>query len=212
MALRDKMQLWMMHDSNSDSTYARRETIEVSDGFLEAEGDSYLEHPQIETDKALSAAIPGLEGFRESIVKSYAYEWLLNDLQRHCFRTSPDPNVMVELGDAIIHSLPPPSQLGKRKSALPFKMTYTMEWELVRFLEDQEYIETNSQALPMVITLTGYESAVQALTCSQYLHRTWPSSGGNVLRLLQSLLGLETNGRAKGKIPQEASLRYISVY
>ncbi|KAK4916902.1 hypothetical protein LTR66_016983, partial [Elasticomyces elasticus] len=83
MALGNKMELRMKHGSKSDNLYARRDIIEDSDEFSEAGSDSNPAHLQIETDEALGAAMPGLQKFRECIVKSYAYEWLLNDLQRH---------------------------------------------------------------------------------------------------------------------------------
>ncbi|KAJ5335387.1 hypothetical protein N7452_007790 [Penicillium brevicompactum] len=149
MALEDKMELWMKHDSDSDITDAWREIFEASDTLPETSGGSYPEHSQSEADEALSAAMPGLQKYRECIVKSAAYEWLLNDLQRHCFLASSGPDVMAEIGKAITHGLPTPSRFSRRESALPFIMTYAMEWDLVHFLKDQEYIETNSQALPM---------------------------------------------------------------
>lgn len=212
MALGNKMELRMKHGSKSDNLYARRDIIEDSDEFSEAGSDSNPAHLQIQTDEALGAAMPGLQKFRECIVKSYAYEWLLNDLQRHCFLASSGPNLMAEVSDAILLNLSMESHSSKRESAIPFKMTYAMEWNLVQFLEDQEYIETNSQALSMVITLTGSRKAAQALTCSQYLHQTWPFSGGKVLNLLQSLLGPEKNGRAKGEMARKTTHMCISTH
>jgi hypothetical protein len=78
-------------------------------------------------------------------------------------------------------------------------MIYTLDWDLLSFLEDQEYSESNAEALPLVITLTGSREAAQALTCAQYLHQTWPSSAGKMLQLLQALLRIRPGETAAGK-------------
>ncbi|PLB47714.1 hypothetical protein P170DRAFT_385589 [Aspergillus steynii IBT 23096] len=201
MALEDKMELWNKHDDDE----AWSEPIEESNIFPDS-GDESPKHPEIETDETLNAAMPGLQKYRECIIGNPAYEWLLSDLQRHSLLAPSSPDVMTEIGSAITQSLLSRPHFSRRESALPYKMTYTMNWDLKTFLEDQEYNEEHFKALPLAITLTGSREAAQALTCSQYLHQTWPSSAGEVLKLLQALLKFEAKNRETCTLPDGTRL------
>lgn len=207
MALDEKMKLWSKHDADSvdDETWSK--PIQESDPFPDTAGecspgsaDIVDLHPAIEIGGALNAVMPELAEYRECIVGHPAYDWLLSDLQRHCLHTPSTQEVMAEIGRTILQGLPSQPRFSRRDSALSYKMTYTVDWDLISFLEDQEYNEESFKALPLVITLTGSREAAQALTCSQYLHQTWPSSAGGVLNLLQTLLESGPRGKATGML------------
>ena len=95
---------------------------------------------------------------------------------------------MADIGSVILHGRPSQLRFSRRESVPAYKMTFTLDWDLTSFLEEQEYGMDNAEARPLVITLTGCREAAQALTCSQYLHQAWSQPAEGMLKLLQSLL------------------------
>lgn len=204
MPLNEKMQLWLRHLAES--------------GFEDNEAGSAelptLSLPIIEKGEESSPqaypVMPGLQKYRECVLENPAYDWLLGDIQRHCLLEPLNPNIMADISSAILRKLPSQLCFSRLDPVPSYKMTYTLDWDLVSFLEDQEYCEGNAKSLPLVITLTGSHEAAQALTCSQYLHQTWPFSGGNMLKLLQGLLKTRTGGKATGKLSYHPQRRHLS--
>ncbi|KAJ5157090.1 uncharacterized protein N7482_008190 [Penicillium canariense] len=195
------MQLWLQHneDSEGDDTLAPI----FGDDEADLAGLFTMPPPEINTDEDVDPVMPGLQKYRECILGNPAYDWLLGDIQRHCLLIPSRPDVMAEIRRTILQGLPSQLRFSRRELVPSYKMTYTVEWDLVSFLQDQEYSEENSKALPLVITLTGSREAAQALTCSQYLHQTWPSSAGVILELLQTLLDYENRIGALGELPDD---------
>ncbi|KAJ5675532.1 hypothetical protein N7462_008429 [Penicillium macrosclerotiorum] len=205
MALDEKMKLWSDHDADSVDDEECSKPIQESDIFPDAEGecspipaDIVDLHPEIKIGETFKVVMPELHEYREYIVRHPAYDWLLSDLQRHCLHNSSTQEVRAEINRTILHGLPSQTRFSRRDSELPYKMTYTVDWDLISFLEDQDYNEESFKALPLVITITGSRKAAQALTCSQYLHQIWPSSAGEVLKLLQTLLESGPRNKARG--------------
>ncbi|KAF3398983.1 hypothetical protein DPV78_006688 [Talaromyces pinophilus] len=159
-----------------------------------------------ETDEALGPVMPELKKYRECIFGNPAYEWLLRDLQKHCDLVPSSPDLSSEIRKAILQALPLQTIFTRQEPSKSYKMTYNMDWDLVSFLNEQEYSEESYQALPLVITVTGSREAAQALTCSQYLHQTWPSSAAGILGLLQTLLFSEEKNKATGDLPDGTKL------
>jgi hypothetical protein len=192
MPLDDIMELWSKHTSDLGLDEPWNKPDEDS-RFSDSEDENFpgpagINDLPVEKDEAFDVVMPELKTYRDCIVGSPAYEWLLSDLQKQCLITPSNPNLMSEVSKAIMRALPAQPHFRRREPVLPYKMTYTVDWDLVSFLEDQEYSIGNSQALPLVVTVTGSREAAQALTCTQYLHQTWPSSGESVLKLFQTLL------------------------
>lgn len=151
-------------------------------------------------NEALGPVMPEMKTYRECIFGNPAYEWLLKDLQKHCDLVPSSPDLSSEIRKAILQALPSQTTLTRQEPSNSYKMTYNMDWDLVSFLKEQEYSEESYQALPLVITVTGSREAAQALTCSQYLHQTWPSSAAGILGLLQTLLFPDEKNKATGML------------
>jgi hypothetical protein len=202
MPLYEKMKLWMSHDGDSTGDFP------LPPGFEGGEAGPAdlltLLLPMIEigeeSNPDVYPVMPGLQKYRECVLETPAYEWLLGDIQRHCLLEPSSPDIMAEVGSAILQGLPSQLRFSRRESVPSYKMTYILDWDLVSFLEDQEYKEDNAEALPLAITLTGSREAAQALTCSQYLHQTWPASAGEMLNLLQALLKIGLEEKATGTL------------
>jgi hypothetical protein len=159
-----------------------------------------------------TSPMPKLQIYREYIVGNQAYDWLLSDLRSHCLLTPSRPNLKAEIRASITSRLHSQLSFRRRETFMPCKLTYTMDWDIITFLEFQEYNEENSKALPSIITITGTRDAAQALTCSQYLHQTWPLSAREVLSLLQALLESDTTDKSTGMLPHADFGRHIELY
>ncbi|KAJ5100555.1 hypothetical protein N7456_006607 [Penicillium angulare] len=197
MPLHDIMEQWSKYEVEGMDNGTWIEPDESLDGRDEyssgdVEGFNMGPAEEIDADEALSTTMPALEKYREFIVENPAYDWFLNDIRKHC-----------HLAPSIPDALPSQTSFSRREPIDLYKMTYSMDWDLVSFLNEQQYNEEAHRALPLVITLTGSREAAQAFTCSQYLHQTWPSSAGELLKLLQSVL---QKGKAAGDLPDGTKL------
>jgi hypothetical protein len=192
MPLDEKLQLWLRHEADfaSDDEADPFEPLELLLPLIEI-GE--------ESNPDADPVMPELQKYRECVLETPAYEWLIGDIQRRCLLEPSNPDIMANIASAILQALPSQLCLSRRESVPSYRITYTLDWDLLSFLEDQEYSEGNAEALPLVITLTGSREAAQALTCAQYLHQTWPSSAGKMLQLLQALLRIRPGETAAGK-------------
>jgi hypothetical protein len=66
-------------------------------------------------------------------------------------------------------------------------MTYTVEWDPLAFVQEQDYGETPGIAIQDAIVLIGANTRTQAMTCIEYLQQTWPSIGVTI-ELIQNVL------------------------
>ncbi|KAJ5363917.1 uncharacterized protein N7496_009630 [Penicillium cataractarum] len=207
MPLNEKMNLWLSHDAGAAE--------ELLSGFEDGEAGPAdllaLLLPIVEMGEEPNSdahhVMPGLQKYRECVLEDPAYDWLIGDIQRLCLLEPSSPDTMAEIGSAILQGvLPPQLRFSRRESVPSYKMTYSLDWDLVSFLEDQEYNKDNAEALPLVITLTGSRGAAQALTCAEYLRQTWPSSADEMVKLLQGLLNSEPKSKASGTLPDGTRL------
>ncbi|KAI1501361.1 hypothetical protein F5X99DRAFT_418586 [Biscogniauxia marginata] len=67
-------------------------------------------------------------------------------------------------------------------------VTYTVDWDIMAFLHEQDYTTLDFEAVVEAITLTGTLTEAQALSCRQYIKKVWPLSGLQTLHFVQQLL------------------------
>lgn len=199
MPLNDKMDLWLRHDAGSTSLVVDDDEfhLPLSDMDEEFDCDAY-------------PVMPGLQKYRECVLENPAYDWLLGDIRKLCLLAPCDPNIIADISSSILRIFPSHIRFSRQESLPVYHMTYTVDWDLLSFLEDQEYSESNAEALPLVITLTGSRETAQALTCSGYLHQTWPSSAGNMLNLLQALLRSKLGEKVAGRFSHHSQRKHRS--
>ncbi|KAJ5263401.1 hypothetical protein N7478_011006 [Penicillium angulare] len=193
MPLHDIMEQWSKYEveeTNDDAWGQPNENLDEGDDDPSDDAESFNMNPieETDTDETLSTTMPALVKYREFIVGNPAYDWFLKDIHKHSHLVPSSPDISAEIRKTILQALPSQTTFSRREPVNLYKMTYSMDWDLISFLKEQEYNEENYRALPLVITLTGSREAAQALTCSQYLHQTWPSSAGEVLKTLQTVL------------------------
>jgi hypothetical protein len=154
-----------------------------------------------DADEDEEADMPELLAYRDFISEVPAYKWLLANVHREILLASAEPNLMDAVRRKILHFLPSSHKVSRKTSVEAYKVVYEIEWDLLAFVKEQEYIEEPDEAVEKVITLTGSANDAQALTCAQYLYQTWPSAGEHIIRLLKNVARSETGHRHACKSP-----------
>lgn len=200
MSLGELMHLWYTHDQDPLDEGLQDQHIESD--WEESESVNAPSTPIPEGsggyDKEEDIDLPELKKYRDSIIDDVAYKWLLADLGKHCLLIPSNPDVMTDIREKILHSLPTTQRFSRREPPASYKMTYSVEWDPMSFLKDQGYKGEPSEAIATVITLIGSTNTAQALTSSQYLQQTWPSSGPMVLQVIEHAIGLQHGKDATG--------------
>lgn len=119
----------------------------------------------------------------KTIVSDTAFKWFLENTQATASLTR-GSSVFERISRQVHDILGPLKATGFR----PIDARVKMNWELVKFLEAQEYKTRLDQALERAITITGSPQNAQALTTTEYMRQTWPSSGFETISMVKSAL------------------------
>lgn len=125
--------------------------------------------------------------YRDYILKSPAYRWLIGSLRRESILKRATPvDVMSRIGADILAALPAPRSVSRGVSSQRYKATLELRWDALLFLEEQSYTEPAETALRRAITITGSADDAQAATTRDYLVQTWPN-GGTIMQLIEDV-------------------------
>lgn len=97
------------------------------------------------------------------------------------------PCIRTQIRQAIIGKLRPKKILSRRDPG-EVRIDFSLNWDLGRFYEEQEYQVPLEQVLEQAVTLTGYGNDVQITTCPEYMSQVWPETGPALVRYLQVAL------------------------
>lgn len=130
---------------------------------------------------------PRYEEVRQFLLDGPAYKWLLENARSSAFLTERKGTIQDTIAGKINATL---SSMWTPKSRRPqiFRAEFYMDWDLPSFLRRQEYGITLEAAIERAITITGSSCNAQALSCLEYMRQTWPSSGPEIVRVLQKAL------------------------
>lgn len=129
-----------------------------------------------------------LRAYREFILKSESYEWLLSRLRRELHLYSTQPNTIQAIRGKILSSLPKPHKVSKKVSSQTYTAIFEVDWDVLGFFRTQGYLNLWDEVFEGVITLTGTLSDAQAATCAQYIRQTWPLTGEVMIQLVKGVL------------------------
>ena len=130
---------------------------------------------------------PKYQEVRSFLLDGPAYQWLLENARSSALLTERKGTILeavTHMIDAMLSSMRTP----KSGRSQVFQANFNIDWDLPNFLTDQEYDTTLEIAVERAITVTGSSSNAQALSCMDYMCQTWPSSGREVVRVLQMAL------------------------
>lgn len=126
--------------------------------------------------------------YRNTILGSWAYRWLMALLQRESTMKRPTPDLLTEFETTILSALPTSyHQLSQGAPSKTFKAVFELDWSPVQFLREQKCTENDNDDmadLGSIITLTGKFDDAQATTSNSYMSQTWPMTGPHTLQLV----------------------------
>ncbi|KJK62616.1 Phosphorylase superfamily protein [Aspergillus parasiticus SU-1] len=198
------LKLKYMEDELTDSQVTANDGTKMDLGDLmdlwHQKLDDDFDIPHIDTEAERSAVdddiptedddndLPGLEMYRELIVDSPVYEWLLGSLRRELDLQPAGPDARGAIRNRILDSLPSSRRVSRYDQPRIYQVKFTLNWDLMAFVKEQEYDTNKEGFLGRIITITGTRQDAQAMTCLQYLHQTWQSFEDNILRLVEATL------------------------
>ncbi|KAF3258160.1 hypothetical protein TWF217_005852 [Orbilia oligospora] len=170
-------------DKNKQGAEEKSEYGDGSDG-----GDLY-DITEDEETKMGKTAIDRAMVYRDFILKTPAFEWLVGVLRREITLLTPaEPNYMEITKRSVSECLPSSHRISKNRSAEAFNTIFLTGWKPLTFVKEQEYELKPSEAIERAVTLTGSAEDAQALTCVEYLCQTWPSTGKYIIELVRDVI------------------------
>jgi hypothetical protein len=199
--------------SNIDRDYVRdlffRELIhavDVQEDSYDEDLGEYEEELGIEDE---DDPIPESNVYRDFIMNTPAYEWLITSLEREAKLTRATPDLMEDVRKNILDALPSSHKVSRKVSSQEYRARFELDWDPLSFVKEQEYTESPGEALEKAITLTGTGTDAQALTAGEYLSQTWPATGNHMMQLvahtIEDTSALSSTGEYIGFISTEAS-------
>ncbi|KAI0096788.1 hypothetical protein GGR51DRAFT_566969 [Nemania sp. FL0031] len=187
MCLEERMNLWLEKGSFEETR--RDEWDLVHD--TRSEDSSLTTDDETVEHLGYSNSAFSLTAYRNLVVPTAAYQWLLGSLQRE-FRLMPtEPNAIQIITRVIASVLPPIHNISSKTVLDNFRVRFYVDWNPIAFLVEQQYKVKPAEAFEGVITVTGTCQDAQAATTSEYMKQTWPATGDGMLLLVKQVLRRE---------------------
>ncbi|RFU34109.1 hypothetical protein B7463_g2198, partial [Scytalidium lignicola] len=196
MSLLDKMNMW---DRKSGEDYSINDIEDLYKGVKDYEDESIN--------------VVDLSLYHRTIFNSTAYEWFLANLRKESVLSLSEkqPRVMAEISQEILNKLPT-GTMSKHGPVNIHEVEFLLQWEGTtrKQLEQKLYEGLIGSGRPSVSStiVTGSPEAAQALTIRQYLDQTWPTTGLQLLDVLQKTV-TNPDHRYNVMFPDETRLEAI---
>ncbi|KAL4933055.1 Pfs domain protein [Aspergillus undulatus] len=195
MSLAEIMDLWQQ--KSEDSPHEQSEPVElklenICDDTASPIGECQQEEEEEEEEE--KQQLPRLEAYRTLVQNTPTYQWLLLNIRNQCTLYIPGQKTANGIKKGILESLPSSSRVSRQKLTESLSASFRIEWDAIRFLQEQEYQEAPEEAIERALTFTGAGAEVQAESCGEYLRRTWPSTGDSMVQLLKALVSPKGRG------------------
>ena len=132
------------------------------------------------------------DDFLSLVVRSRAYQWLLEKLRHESKLSSPADLEMTQaarLSEAVIEELEKQEWRYKQYGVVPYvSSTFITDWSPHLFLLEQMYDAPPEEAVAKALVLVGTSTRAEGLACEEYLARQWRESGPTFLQLVQSVV------------------------
>ncbi|KAF2015665.1 hypothetical protein BU24DRAFT_491882 [Aaosphaeria arxii CBS 175.79] len=130
---------------------------------------------------------PRYEEVRSYLLEGLAYEWLIKRVQTAGLltdRKGTTVETIAETMNTILASTVTP----KSRENHVIQVHFSLDWDLLYFLKEQEYGVSPEIAIERAITITGAHDDAQALSCVDYMWQTWESIGQEMIEVLKNTL------------------------
>lgn len=140
---------------------------------------------------------PAFSEYQHVIENSSAYHWLRSKLEHDLLHSIPGDPYISMIGDAVFdHDIY--RRVSRNSPPAKCIVEYVVDWNLLDFIQSEKYSEAPEDVVVQALTTTGSPTEAEALTCGNYIQRTWPQSGNQFLRLLQELIVKDRGSRHHG--------------
>ena len=144
----------------------------------EASAEEYVESEELGVERTANASL-----YRNYLLETPAFSWLVGVLRRETTLTRADPDIMQDIKEKVLNAFPKP-RISRRLPLQDYQVTFELDWDPLSFVQEQQYTEHPGAALERAITITGTGSEAQAIPTGEYLSQTWPTTGSYIMRLL----------------------------
>ena len=136
-----------------------------------------------------------LTNLKDAVVGSSSQRWLTSRINRCASLSFPEDGWMANISRTVRQAFK--STIGYRKVSRriqppEYVAKFEIDWNPIKFLQEQEYQGSPEDCIERVITLTGSANEVQATLALQYLSQTWPLLGESLLQLLAQMVRSES--------------------
>ncbi|KAK4198043.1 hypothetical protein QBC40DRAFT_332113 [Triangularia verruculosa] len=191
MSLEDKMAMWCA--TEGDASEPDDDVVDQLQGLDDHKED--LDDPKEDLDE-LSTRIERSKHM-QIILKSTAYEWLLQRLLRELSFHQGDAEsrlVLMNVREIITESLPT-GVISKRRRPTSYQVAFQLSWTPFRvrleLVKNSGHLEGETRGVlsHCIVFTSSANHEIQATTVEQYLVQTWASDGAEMMRVLSSVLG-----------------------
>ncbi|KAL1623126.1 hypothetical protein SLS54_004612 [Diplodia seriata] len=194
----------------AEDTEHDRETDDRDEPCLDEQRDS--------EDDIEENMVPNHSVYRDFVVDTPAYQWLLAELNKEIRLKSERSEIAEVIKRTIKSSLCLSRKISAKKFVEIRQLTFEIAWDPKTFLEEQRFLENPreattinqlmepSKAIGRAITITGSVNDAQVLTTEQYLRQTWPTTGEWVLKVVKDVVTLVSGQRVSYTLPDGTKL------
>jgi hypothetical protein len=147
--------------------------------------------------------LPHLEEYMNVVEGSTSYQWLLTRMQREDNLTTSEASTMHAVSAMLrkaLNILPQIWLFSSRKSSPSSTMILQSSWDPLAFVFQEGYSEAPDEvAERAIVIIEGSSGDSEAMTCSEYMQRTWPLLGEDFLRLTKHVIRSTVGSRCLRK-------------
>lgn len=173
-----------------------RQTADEPD---EAHDDDELSEKLFSSEDSTETTELFVKVYRDFIYNTPEYQWLLANIRREAELTRGDPDTMGRIRKQILAALPAKQTVTRKRCSQEHRANFSLSWDPLLSLHQQQYSESPDEALERAVTLTGSAEDGQAMTTGEYLRQTWPGSGQCVMELLKDFVRNDNDWVASSK-------------
>ncbi|KAF5688882.1 NACHT ankyrin domain-containing protein [Fusarium globosum] len=164
--------------------------------------EPYVDDPVINDDINIDTSHFEPSKYHGLVKKSTAFQWFISRLHREANMTASDASSMKTISTKIRDALYARTEnrtISRLKGPPRCSMKYESDWKPLLFFTKEEYTEIAEDALAGSIVLVQDGNNVQeALTCSDYVTRTWKFLGEDFLHLTKHVLRSNLGSKCSG--------------
>ncbi|KAF7556111.1 hypothetical protein G7Z17_g1593 [Cylindrodendrum hubeiense] len=165
-----------------------RNWVSALEGVTEMDIDEPDVHENDSTSEDMFRSPPNLDDYKQFIESSQAYQWLLLRIKRYSQMDRSGLSLMLDIGLSIrnhLLSFAPLRKVSRHKAPISVEMSFSLDWNLRQFIQDQEYTGAPEDIFDCIICLTGTSQQAQAMTVSEYMEQTWPAANESIRLLMK---------------------------